>query len=243
MNRRLLVLSGALSVSMIFSAGCSTKNYVRQQTTPLINKTNELDDLTAQNTRDIRDVDARAQQGIQAVQAKAAEADQKALAAGKSADDAQGLANQASNRVTSLTNTVANLDNYRPLVETTVHFGFDKAFLTSKAKSALDELGQDISDAKHYIIVLDGNTDSTGPADYNYQLSQRRASAVIQYLSEKYDVPAHKIYVIGLGKDKPVATNASTSGRAQNRRVDVRLMTNVAESQTAASNAPSGGAQ
>jgi len=243
MNRRLLVLSGALSVSMIFSAGCSTKNYVRQQTTPLINKTNELDDLTAQNTRDIRDVDARAQQGIQAVQAKAAEADQKALAAGKSADDAQGLANQASNRVTSLTNTVANLDNYRPMVETTVHFAFDKALLTSKAKQALDELGQDISGAKHYIIVLDGNTDSTGPAGYNYQLSQRRASAVIQYLAEKYDVPAHKIYVIGLGKDKPVATNASTSGRAQNRRVEVRLMTNVAESQTSASNAPSGGAQ
>jgi OmpA-OmpF porin, OOP family len=243
MNRRLLFLSGALSVSMIFSAGCSTKNYVRQQTTPLINKTNELDDLTAQNTRDIRDADARAQKGIQDVQAKAAEADQKALVAGKSADEAQGLANQASNRVTSLTNTVANLDNYRPMVETTVHFAFDKAFLTAKAKSALDELGQDISGAKHYIIVLDGNTDSTGPADYNYQLSQRRASAVIQYLAEKYDVPAHKIYVIGLGKDKPVATNANTSGRAQNRRVDVRLMTNVAESQTAASNAPSGGAQ
>jgi len=243
MNRRLLALTGVLSLSVIFSAGCSTKNYVRQQTTPLIDKTNELDDLTAKNTRDIRDVDARAQKGIQDVQAKAAEADQKALAAGKSADDAQGLANQATNRVTSLTNTVANLDNYRPLVETTVHFGFDKALLTSKAKQALDELGQDISDAKHYIIVLDGNTDSTGPADYNYQLSQRRASAVIQYLAEKYDVPAHKIYVIGLGKDKPVATNANTSGRAQNRRVDVRLMTNVAESQTAASTAPSGGAQ
>ena len=242
MNRRLFVLAGALSLSMIFSAGCSTKNYVRQQTTPLINKTNELDDLTAKNTRDIRDVDARAQQGIQVVQAKAAEADQKALAAGKSADDAQGLANQASNRVTSLTNTVANLDNYRPMVETTVHFGFDKAVLTGKAKEALDELGQDISDAKHYIIVLDGNTDSTGPADYNYQLSQRRASAVIQYLAQKYDVPAHKIYVIGLGKDKPVASNANTTGRAQNRRVDVRLMTNINEGQTA-SNTTGGGAQ
>jgi len=243
MNRKLLVLTGALSLSMVFSAGCSTKNYVRQQTTPLVNKTNELDDLTAKNSRDIKDADARAQQGIQSVQAKAADADQKALAAGKSADEAQGLANQATNRVTSLTNTVANLDNYRPVIETTVHFGFDKANLTPKAKQALDELGSDIPNAKHYIVVVDGNTDSTGPADYNYQLSQRRASAVIQYLAEKYDVPAHKIFVIGLGKDKPAASNASTSGRAQNRRVDVHLMTNVAESQTAASNAPSGGAQ
>jgi outer membrane protein OmpA-like peptidoglycan-associated protein len=237
MNRKLLALTGALSLSMVFSAGCSTKNYVRNQTTPLVDKTNELDDLTAKNTRDIRDTDARAQKGIQAVQAKAAEADQKALVAGKSADQAQGLANQASTRVTSLANTVANLDNYRPVVETTVHFGFDKANLTSKAKQALDELAQDIPNAKHYILVVDGNTDSTGPADYNYQLSQRRSAAVIQYLAQKYDVPAHKIYVIGLGKDKPVASNASTMGRAKNRRVDVRLMTNTLENQTA-SNSP-----
>ena len=242
MSYKLFAVTGALSVSLIFSAGCSTKKYVRNQTAPLIDKTNELDDLTAKNTRDIRDADARAQKGIQGVQAKAADADQKALAAGKTADDAQGLANQASNRVTSLANTVANLDNYRPVVETTVHFGFDKATLTPKAKQALDELGTDIPNAKHYIIVVDGNTDSTGPADYNYQLSQRRASTVIQYLAEKYEVPAHKIYVIGLGKDKPVASNASSGGRAQNRRVDVRLMTNINEGQTA-SNTTGGGAQ
>ena len=242
MKRMWLVLTGTLMLSVIFSLGCSTKNYVRNQTTPLIDKTNELDDLTAKNTKDIRDTDARAQKGIQDVQAKAADADQKALTAGKTADDAQGLATTASNRVTSLANTVANLDNYRPVVESTVHFGFDKANLTRKAKDALDELGQDIPNAKHYIVVVDGNTDSTGPADYNYQLSQRRASAVIQYLAQKYDVPAHKIYVIGLGKDKPAASNASSSGRAQNRRVDVRLMTNTNEDQTA-TNAPSGGAQ
>ena len=234
MNCKLLALTSALSLGLVFSAGCSTKNYVRNQTTPIIDKTNELDDLTAKNSRDIRDTDARAQKGIQDVQAKAAEADQKALTAGKSADQAQNLANQATNRVTSLTNTVANLDNYRPVVETTVHFGFDKADLTPKAKAALDELGQDIPNAKHYIVVVDGNTDSTGPADYNYGLSQRRAAAVIQYLANKYDVPAHKIYIIGLGKDKPAASNASTAGRAKNRRVDVRLMTNTVENQTAA---------
>ena len=243
MSHKLFALTGALSLSMVFCAGCSTKNYVRNQTTPLINKTNELDDLTAKNTRDIRDTDARAQKGIQDVQAKAAEANQKALAAGKTAEDAQGLANQASNRVTSLANTVANLDNYRPVIETTVHFGFDKATLTAKSKQALDELGRDIPNAKHYIIVVDGNTDSTGPADYNYQLSQRRASTVIQYLAEKYEVPAHKIYVIGLGKDKPVASNGSNAGRAQNRRVDVRLMTNINEGQTASNTSTSGGTQ
>ena len=70
-------------------------------------------------------------------------------------------------------------------------------------------------------------------ADYNYGLSQRRADSVIQYLASKYNVPAHKIYVIGLGKDKPVESNKTKEGRAGNRRVDVRLMTNTVGDTTA----------
>jgi OmpA-OmpF porin, OOP family len=84
-----------------------------------------------------------------------------------------------------------------------------------------------ISTNKGYIITLEGSTDSVGSAEYNYDLSQRRANSVIQYLATKYNVPAHKIYVIGLGKDKPVETNKTKQGRADNRRVDVRLMTNT----------------
>jgi outer membrane protein OmpA-like peptidoglycan-associated protein len=211
---------------MAATVGCSSKNYVKQQTTPLINKTNELDDLTAKNSRDIKDVDARAQAGIQAVNAKTTEVEQKAQTAGQNAASAQQLADAANNRVGLLTNTVANLDNYRPVAETSVKFGFNKDNLTPKAKEALDQLAGSISNTKGYIITLEGGTDSVGPADYNYDLSQRRANAVIQYLASKYQVPAHKIYVIGLGKDKPVETNKTSAGRADNRRVDVRLMTN-----------------
>ena len=93
MNRISLTLM--LAASLAATIGCSSKKYVRQQTTPLINKTNELDDLTAKNTKDIKDVDARAQAGIQGVQAKASEVDQKAQAAGKQADEAQTLATNA----------------------------------------------------------------------------------------------------------------------------------------------------
>src|SRR6516164_8198372 len=84
MNRTSLIV--LLAGTMTATVGCASKNYVRQETTPLINKTNELDDLTAKNTKDIKDVDARAQSGIQQVQAKAAEVDEKAQAAGKQAD-------------------------------------------------------------------------------------------------------------------------------------------------------------
>lgn len=226
MNRTSLIFM--LAAGMAVSVGCSSKNYVRQQTTPLINKTNELDDMTAKNSRDIKDVDSRAQAGIQQVQAKAAEVDQKAQAAGQQASQAQTLADNATHRVDSLSSTVANLDNYRVVTETSVHFGFNKDNLTKNAKEALDQLATDVQNTKGYIITVEGGTDSVGGKEYNYDLSQRRADSVIQYLASQHNIPAHKIYLIGLGKDKPVEPNNTKDGRAKNRRVDVRLMTNTA---------------
>ena len=227
MNRTSLKLTLMLAATLAASIGCTTKNYVRQQTTPLINKTNELDDLNAKNSKDIKDVDQRAQAGIQGVQAAAAAADQKALAAGSEADKAQLSANNATQRVDTLTNAVVNLDNYRPVVETAVHFGFNKDNLTKDAKEAIDQLAASVSTTKGYIITVEGATDSIGGADYNYKLSERRANAVIQYLAAEKNVPAYKIYLIGVGKDKPVESNKTSDGRAKNRRVDIRLMTNT----------------
>ena len=225
MNRTSLVI--CLAASMVATVGCASKNYVKQQTTPLINKTNELDDLTAKNTKDIKDVDARVQSGLAAVNAKTDAVEQKTTTASQNAAQAQQMADAANSRVGVLTNTVANLDNYHAVAETSVKFGFNKDNLTPKAKEALDQLAGSLASTKGYIIALEGGCDSAGPADYNYDLSQRRANSVIQYLASKYNVPAHKIYVIGLGKDKPVESNKTSNGRADNRRVDVRLMTNT----------------
>ncbi len=247
MNRTSLRLTLMLAATLVASIGCSTKNYVRQQTTPLINKTNELDDMTAQNSKDIKDVDRRAQAGIQDVQTRAAAADQKALAAGSDADKAQMSANTASQRVDTLTHAVVNLDNYRPVVETAVHFGFNKDNLTKEAREAIDQLAASVATTKGYIITVEGATDSVGSAEYNYDLSQRRADAVIQYLAAEKGIPAYKIYLIGLGKVKPVESNKTADGRAKNRRVDIRLMTNTGtqtpsntqETPTASANPPS----
>ena len=239
---RFTMLAVLVAGSFPFTVGCASKNYVRSEVTPTVNKVNELDDLTAKNTRDIRSVDQRAQQGIQQVNQTATQADQKAASARQTADQAQQAANQAGNRVTSLAGTVENLDDYKQVSDATVLFGFDKAILTTKDKSDIDQFAQQIQGARHYIIQVEGYTDSTGSADYNYQLSQRRADAVIQYLASKYDVPPHKIFLIGLGEDNPVARNTSAKGRAQNRRVDIRLMSNnateTASSQGSASSQP-----
>ena len=232
MNRTSLVI--LLATSMAATVGCASKNYVRQETTPLINKTNELDDLTAKNTNAIKDVDARAQAGIQQVTAKAAEVDQKAQSAADQAGQAQTQADNAVHRVDSLQNTVANLDNYRVVTEAAVQFGFDKDNLTKTSKEALDQLATNVPNAKGYIIAVEGGTDSVGDANYNYDLSQRRADSVVQYLASQHNIPAHKIYLIGLGKDKPVESNKTRDGRAKNRRVDVRLMTNSVDGSTPA---------
>ena len=236
MNR--ISLTVLLAASMAATIGCSSKNYVRQETTPLINKTNELDDLTAKNSRDIKDVDARAQAAIQTVTAKAAEVDQKAQSASQQAAQAQTLADNAVHRVDRLQNTVANLDNYHVVTETSVHFGFNKDNLTKKAQEALDQLATDVANAKGYIITVEGGTDSVGSQDYNYDLSERRADSVIQYLASQHSIPAHKVYLIGLGKDKPVESNKTREGRAKNRRVDVRLMTNTGEATAPAQQQP-----
>jgi OOP family OmpA-OmpF porin len=230
--RLTLLMAGAV---LIFCSGCASKTYVRKQTEPIIDKANDLDAVTARNSNGIRDVDARAQKGIQGVNQKAMEADQKAADAGSRANQAQTVASQALVRADGLANQVANLDNFRPVKETSVHFGFDKSNLTAKAKADLDEVVASVPNTKGYIVVVEGDTDAIGSAAYNYRLSERRADAVVQYLAEK-SVPAHKIYIIGLGKDKSVAPNTNSSGRAQNRRVDVRLMSNTPETQTSAQN-------
>jgi len=235
--KRVFVLPMIAALSLATTVGCASKKYVRQQTGPTVNKVNELDEMTAKNTNDIKDVDARAKQGIEGVNAKTATADQHATEAASRAQEAQTLASTAAGRVDQLANQVANLDNYRPVTEATVHFGFDKANLTAKAKEALDEMANGLTQAKNYIIVVDGNTDNIGNADYNYQLSRRRADSVVTYLASKYNVPAHKFYIIGLGEDKPTTEDRGAKARAENRRVDVRLMTNIQDQGQAGSQA------
>jgi OOP family OmpA-OmpF porin len=226
-SKQAVVVLGALS--LFATVGCSTKNYVRSQTTPLVQKTNELDDAVATNNRQIHETDDRAQKGIAQAQQSATTATQNATAATQAATQAQSSAQEAVNRADSLASVVANLDNYKQIGNISVTFQFDKSVLTKSDKEQLDGFGAQLSSAKSYILEVTGGTDSVGNADYNYQLSQRRAEAVVQYLASKFNVPAHKFYLIGIGKDQEVATNRTAEGRAKNRRVDVQILSNAAQ--------------
>ncbi len=236
-----LSLVGAIGLGL--TTGCSTKNYVKSQTAPLIQQTNELDAKTAQDHRTIMDTDQRAQAGIAQAQQAASAADQHAAAAGQQANQANQSANEAVNRVDTLSGVVANLDNYKELSDVSVTFGFDKSVLTKADKEQLDQVATSLTSARGYILEVTGGTDSTGDAQYNYQLSQKRADAVVNYLQAKYNIPPHKFYLVGIGKDQAVADNKTAAGRAKNRRVDVKLLSNMQQPQqgTAAPGAPSGG--
>ena len=235
MNRfGLMGLSAALSIAGF--TGCATKNYVRNQTAPLVERTNQLEDKTAANNRQIHDVDDRAQAGVKQAQGAADTANQNANDANKAAGDANTEANLAVNRADSLESVVKGLDSYKPVANVSVTFGFDKAVLTADDRGQLDGFAAQLGTAKSYILEVTGGTDSTGPALYNYELSQRRADAVVQYLATKYAVPAHRFYLIGIGKDKEVAPNTTAEGRKQNRRVEVRLLSNMAEATTQTAN-------
>ena len=217
----------ATALCLIGSVGCSSKNTVRSQTAPLIQQTNDLDTKTAADHRTIVDTDERATKGINGAMSAANSADQHAMAAGTSADAANTAAKDAYNRVDSLSGVVANLDNYKPISDVSVTFGFDKSVLTADDKKQLDNMASQLSTARGYILQLTGGTDSVGDAQYNYKLSQRRADAVANYLQVKYNIPPHKFYMVGIGKDQQVDSDKTAAGRAKNRRVEIKLLSNM----------------
>jgi len=229
---RLQVVGFAASLAVLGATGCATKNYVRTQTTPLVEHTDQLDAKTSANNQQLHTVDENAQAGIKQAQGSADAANQNAQAASKSATDAQTAADDVVHRADTLDGVVKGLDNYKSLANVSVNFGFDKAVLTKDDKDQLDSFAAQLGSQKSYILEVTGGTDSTGPAQYNYDLSQRRADAVVQYLASKYGVAAHRFYLIGIGKDKEVAPNTTADGRKQNRRVEIQLLTNMGAQDT-----------
>jgi len=224
--KRIGVLEVAVVMAMLSATGCATKKFVRIQTAPLIDHANQLDEKAAANNRAIQEVDSRAQAGIRQAQSSAEAATQKAQNAATAAGSAQSAADLAVHRADSLESIVKGLDNYKPGATVSVTFGFDKAVLSKEDREQLDAFAAQLTAANGYILEVTGGTDSTGPAQYNYDLSQRRADAVVQYLASKYAVPAHRFYLIGIGKDKQVAPNTTAEGRKLNRRVEVQLLSN-----------------
>jgi outer membrane protein OmpA-like peptidoglycan-associated protein len=199
------------------------KKYVQRQLSPIRNRVNELDDLTAENARQIKDVDARAQEGIRQADAKATQADQHAVDAGNRAQQANQTALEASNHLNTVQSVVGNIDQYQAAQQTEIRFRSGTTALGPKSKEALDDMTANLKDQKGYIIEVQGFSASGGQA--GVQSSQAMANSVVRYLVEKNNVPVYRIYVMGMGNAKVPAPEGSTA-KASGNRVEISLMKN-----------------
>ncbi len=160
---------------------------------------------------------------IAAVNEKATGADRRAADAMNRAQQADQKATQNSQQINNLRSTVANLDNYKVVQTATVLFPFNSAKLMPDEKQQLDQLVSQTNGLKRYYISIEGFTDATGDPQYNLNLSERRADAVVHYLVGEKDVDFNRIHTIGLGEMKPAAEGKTKEDRAKNRRVEIKV--------------------
>jgi outer membrane protein OmpA-like peptidoglycan-associated protein len=211
------------------------KKYVQKQTQPIRDRVNELDELTAANSKMIKDVDSRAQQGIQMASAKANEADQHAVDAGNKASQAQNTATQANTRLTTVEGVVNNIDQYKATNQTEIRFRPGQTVLSKNAKTALDQLAEPLKGQRGYIVEVQGF--SSGKGQSAIATSRKMADSVVRYLVENHEIPVYRIYVVGMG-NAPMPTTGSEEKpkRMSGGRVEVSLMKNDLEQLASSSN-------
>ena len=203
------------------STACATKKFVRGEVGQVNTK---VDGLSTQ----LEETQERTKKN----EGRIGEVDQKADAAGKSASAAQASADAAKGEATKAGERAAAVETAsRRLVYEVVlsedqgNFKFGKVDLPDTAKQRIDQMVTDMkADPKGIFIELEGHTDNVGSKDYNTKLGEERAEAVKRYLYEAHQVPLHKINVISYGEEKPVSPNKTKDGRAQNRRVVIKVL-------------------
>jgi outer membrane protein OmpA-like peptidoglycan-associated protein len=218
--KKLVIAVPVLALALGGTTACATKKMVRTQVGEVNGKVETLS-KTVEET----------QERTRANEGKIGEVDQRAQAAGQRAEAANQSATEA--RAAAAVNTRADeieRASKRLVYEVTLSedkggFKFGKAVMPDQAKADLDALVQKLkSEPNGAFIEIEGHTDNAGPTPLNYQLGLERAEAVKRYLYDQHQVPLHKINVISYGEGKPVSPNNTRAGRAQNRRVVVRVL-------------------
>ena len=231
---------GAVSLLLMvttvgLTSGCASKKYVRTEVNTSANEisarmdeqdrnlqngidanssqVNELSGVARQHTQQIAGLDS----GLKTT-------DSKATQAMNVGQGAQNTANQAVGQVNRLDGEFQNRNNYSPVQEQSILFAFGSVTVDKRSIVILDEIAQLTKNSLNPILVLEGRTDSTGDAAYNIQLGEKRLDAVIRYLVVEQSVPLQQIYKMSFGEARPVGSNDTREGRAQNRAVVMRLM-------------------
>ena len=219
--RKSLFAASILALSVAVAPACATKKFVRGQVGEVNTKVDTLSGSLEETQERTRKNEERIGQ-----------VDQKAEAAGRSASDARSAADAAATAAKEVSTRVEGVETAarRLVYEVTLsedqgNFKFGKTELPDQAKARIDEvINQLKADPKAVFIEIEGHTDNVGTKEINHRLGLERAETVKRYIYESHQVPLHKINVISYGEEKPVSPNKTRDGRAQNRRVVIRVL-------------------
>jgi len=229
--RKSLLTASLLALTVAIAPACATKGFVRTEVGGVNSKVDTLSGTVEQTQQRVGQNETR----IGAV-------DQKAEAAGKAAEGARTAATEARSAADAaaanakqvggrVEQVAAEVASTRKLVyEVTLsedqgNFKFGAVDLPDEAKARLDQMvGQLKTNPQNIYIEIEGHTDNVGDQATNERIGMERAESVKRYLYEQHQVPLHKINVISYGEAKPAAPNNTRDGRAQNRRVVVKVL-------------------
>ena len=233
--RKTLLAGSIIALSVAVAPACASKGFVREEVGAVNTKVDTLGGTVEQTQQRVGQTEQRIGQNEQRIGA----VDQKAEAAGKSASDArtaattaqsaadkaQAAANTVGGRVDSVAADVRKLIYEVTLSEDEGNFQFGSADLPDEAKARLDAVVNQLkAKEQNMFIEIEGHTDNVGATELNEQLGLERAETVKRYLYEQHQIPLHRMNVISFGEEKPVAPNNTRDGRAQNRRVVVKVL-------------------
>jgi peptidoglycan-associated lipoprotein len=219
--RKLFVAVPIALLAVGGSTACASKKFVRTS----VGEVNDKVDSLGKSLEETQERTRQNEGKIAAVDQKADQANQSAQQANSAARDARSAADSASNKAEAVDKASRRLVYEVVLSEDSGNFKFGKTELPDEAKQKIDEMVAQLKqDPKNVFLEIEGHTDGVGDKVVNEKVGLARAEAVKRYLYEQYQIPLHKMNVISYGKDKPIAPNKTKAGRAQNRRVVIKVL-------------------
>ena len=213
--KKLVAVIPVLALALGSSTACATKKFVQGRVGEVNDKVEGLSRSVEEN-----------QERTRANEGRIGEVDQRAAAAGQRADQAAAAADAVNARAEKIEAANKRLVYEVVLSEDKGNFKFGQAVMPEEAKGEIDQLVQQLkAEPNGAFIEIEGHTDDRGRNDVNYRLGLERAENVKRYIYETHQVPLHKISIISYGEDKPIAPNKTRDGRAQNRRVVIKVLT------------------
>lgn len=210
--RRVVLAFGVVAFVAAGSTACATKKYVRTSV-------GEVNDKVDTLTRNVEETQQRVGQN----EARIGEVDQRVT---QVSEESRTGIEKVNARAEEIDRASKRLLYEVVLSEDEGNFKFAKADLPDEARAEIDKLVEQLkADPQGAFIEIEGHTDAIGTPTVNQRIGLQRAEAVKRYLYEQHQVPLHKMNVISYGEDKPIAPNDTREGRAQNRRVVIKVLT------------------